>query len=60
MTSAGDRNSVDAICRPFHGLEYIFSMLPRVPLRSTLGFMLPPAPQARWMLQLKTDALARS
>lgn len=37
-------------CRPFHGLNEFSYLLPRVSLRSTLGFMLPPA-IAGWLCQ---------
>jgi hypothetical protein len=33
-------------CRPFHGLAIGVRLDPGVPLRSTPGFMLTPAPQA--------------
>jgi hypothetical protein len=35
------------LCRPFHGLAGFLHRIPGVPLRSTPGFMPPPAPQAR-------------
>ena len=31
------------LCRPLRGLEFLARRLPGVPLRSTPGFMLPPA-----------------
>jgi hypothetical protein len=34
------------ICRPLRGLDAYLRHIPGVPLRSTPGFTLPPAPQA--------------
>jgi hypothetical protein len=43
---AGDRASIRKVCRPLHGLEEFYVCPPRVPLRSTLGYMLPPVSRA--------------
>ena len=41
------RQSSGGRCRPLRGLgQSIDTSFPRVPLRSTLGFMLPPTPRA--------------
>jgi hypothetical protein len=36
-------------CRPLRGLTNLFDDIPRVALRSTLGYTLAPAPQAGWL-----------
>jgi hypothetical protein len=44
---SGRQSVPHKLCRPFHGLSRFCLIKPRVPLRSTLGFMLPAAPQTR-------------
>jgi hypothetical protein len=47
MTCIGDVFVMRFLCRPFHGLEVHVRFITGVPLRSTPGFMLAPAPRAK-------------